>query len=47
MLSPPPGERYSRDPTSSVPAAMRMVSGAYAWAATPPDPTRWRCDRRS
>ena len=28
----------SRDPISSIPAALSMVSGAYAWAATPPIP---------
>ena len=38
MLSPPPGDRPSRDPISSIPAALRMISGAYAWAATPPIP---------
>jgi hypothetical protein len=27
-----------RDPTSSITAALRMISGAYAWAATPPIP---------
>ena len=38
MLSPPPGDRPSRDPISSIPAALRMISSAYAWAATPPIP---------
>ena len=38
MLSPPPGDRPSRDPISSIPAALSMISGAYAWAATSPIP---------
>jgi hypothetical protein len=37
MLSPPPGDRPSRDPISSIPAALRMVGEA-------PDPTRGRCN---